>query len=95
MVIGGCSDDADPTAPGGGGNGTNYISGVIGSNHGHSVSITTAQIDAAGAVTLTLSGPHTHSVALTAGQVGEIGAGTQVAATSSSDSGHMHPVTFN
>ncbi len=92
VVLHGCGDDDDPVNPG---LPTGDVAGVIGANHGHAVAITGAQIDAQGAVTLILSGSHTHSVDLTAAQVGEIGAGNTVTATSSSNSGHSHPVTFN
>jgi len=94
VVLQGCSDDDDPVNPV---PGTGDVAGVIGSNHGHAVTITAAVIDAGGAVTLILSrgNGHTHSVALSAAQVGEIGAEKQVMATSSSDSGHSHSVTFN
>ena len=94
VVLHGCSDDDDPVAPV---LGTGDVAGVVGSNHGHNVAITEALINAGGAVTLILSqgNGHTHSVALTAVQVGEIGQGNRVGATSSSDNGHSHPVTFN
>jgi len=94
VVLHGCSDDDDPV---GITLGAGDVEGVVGINHGHSVAITAAVIDAAGAVTLILSrgNGHTHSVALSAAQVGEIGAGSQVMATSSSDDSHSHPVTFN
>ncbi len=93
VVLHGCGDDDNPVTPE---LGTGDVAGVIGSNHGHNVTITAALIDAGGAVTLILSrgNDHTHSVALSAVQVGEIGAGNQVTATSSSDGGHSHPVTF-
>ena len=92
VVLHGCSDDDGPAGPAGQGD----VAGAISANHGHSVVITAAQITAAGAVTLTLTGgAHTHTVALTAPQVGDIGAGTQVSVTSTSDSAHTHQVTFN
>ncbi len=92
VVLHGCSDDGGPTGPAGQGD----VAGVISANHGHSVVITAAQIDAGGAVTLTLTGAaHTHTVALTAPQVGDIGAGTQVSATSTTADAHTHLVTFN
>ncbi|MFT5233905.1 MAG: hypothetical protein ACI9UK_001492 [Candidatus Krumholzibacteriia bacterium] len=64
IALHGCSsygDDDNPTDPGSGGDGS--VSGSIGSNHGHSVAITSAQMMAGNAVTLTLSGGgHTHAV---------------------------------
>ncbi len=92
VVLHGCSDDGDPSGPAGQGD----VAGVISANHGHSVVITAAQITAAGAVVLTLTGAaHTHTVSLTAPQVGDIGAGAQVSVTSTNESAHTHQVTFN
>ena len=93
VVVQACSSDDDPGAPAGGTPGD--VAGVIGSNHGHAVTITEAQITAGGAVHLTMSGgTHVHTVDLTSGQAGEIGAGDPVTVTSSSDSGHDHGVSF-
>ncbi len=94
VVLHGCGDDDDPVSPP---LGTGDVAGAIGSNHGHSVTITAALIGAGNSVTLILSqgNGHTHSVALSAVQVGEIGTGNKVTATSSSGDGHTHPVTFN
>lgn len=92
VVVHACSGGGDPAAPGGQGD----VAGSISANHGHSVVITAAQITAAGAVVLTLTGAaHTHTVSLTAPQVGDIGAGTQVSVTSTNDNAHTHQVTFN
>ena len=95
VVVQACSsydDPGDPAPAAGDGD----VSGAIGSNHGHAVAITDAQIDAGNAVTLTLGGGgHAHSVSLTAEQVGDISAGTRVQATSTSGAGHTHSVTFN
>lgn len=85
----GSSDDSSPTC--------GAADCAISSNHGHTVEITQAQLDAASAVTLTLTvgNSHTHSLDLTAAEVQDIADGTTVSATSSSDSGHTHTVTFN
>ena len=94
VVVQACSSDDDPVAPAGGTPGD--VAGVIGSNHGHAVTITAAQITAGGAVTLDMTGgTHGHQVDLTALQVGEIGAGDPVTTPSTSDSGHSHTVIFN
>jgi hypothetical protein len=94
VVFWGCSDDDDPSAPN---PNPGDVVGRVGSNHGHSVAISGAQITAANAVTLTLSSGngHNHTVALDGAQVGTIGAGNSVTATSSSNSGHTHLVTFS
>jgi len=71
--------------------------GAVGSNHGHVATITSAQQQASGAVTLNIRGTadHDHSVDLAAGEVAQIAAATKVTKNSSSDSGHSHSVTFN
>jgi hypothetical protein len=94
VVVQACSDEDDPAAP----TGTNPgdVSGAVGTNHSHDVTITAAQISAGGAVTLAVTGgSHGHTIDLTAQQVGEIGAGNRVTTTTSQDSGHTHGVTFN
>ena len=93
VVVQGCSSDDDPTAPAAG---TGDITGTVGTNHGHAVVITSAQLDAGNSVTLGLSGGgHGHSVTLSAAQVSNVASGLQVQASSSSASGHSHGVTFN
>jgi hypothetical protein len=74
--------------------------GSISANHGHSVSITSAQLTAGGQLTLTLRGTtgvsdHTHSVDLTAAEVVSIRDGARVSKPSSTEDGHLHIVTFN
>ena len=71
--------------------------GTISANHGHTVTISAAQITAGGAVTATLTtgNGHTHTIDLTAAQVVSIGQNQQVAVVSTTDDGHNHTVTFN
>jgi hypothetical protein len=73
------------------------VSGAIGTNHGHTATVTGAQITAAGALSLNITGTatHPHTVALTGAQLQQIGSRQQVAVTSSTDAGHTHTVTFN
>ena len=89
---------ANPTPPPttGGGDKTAAISG----NHGHVCRITAAQMQAGGAVTLTLAGSvgtteHTHSVDLTAAEVTAVAANTRVSKNSTFGDAHDHVVTFN
>lgn len=95
--VSGCGEDGDGNPMDGGDDGD--VSGTVASSsgHTHAVSISSAQIDAANAVTLTLSNSagHVHQVSLSAEQVMDIGAGTRVTAVSTNDSGHTHAVTFN
>ncbi len=76
--------------------------GVVGANHGHSAVITAAQLTAANAVSLDISGSanHPHTVNLTDTEVGQIAGGTRVIKPSSNNDGsgfgsHTHTVTFN
>ena len=95
VALHGCGygDDDDPVAPN---IGPGDVAGSISANHGHSVKITDAQIDAGGAVALTLQGgTHTHTADLTAPQVAMVGAEQQVVVVSTASSGHTHQVTFN
>jgi hypothetical protein len=71
--------------------------GVIGTNHGHSVTLTAAQQQAGEAVTLTLTTGtgHTHTVDFNAQAVKDIAAGIRRDGTSSVDSGHYHSVSFS
>ena len=74
--------------------------GTISSNHGHAVRITAAQMQAGGAVTLSLGGSvgvpdHTHTVDLTAAEVASVTAGARVSKTSTTGDAHDHVVTFN
>lgn len=81
---------------------------TISANHGHAATVTSAALQAGGAVTLNIRGAadHDHTVALSQDQVRQIAAGTRVSTTSgegggSSDGyggttgGHSHTVTFN
>jgi hypothetical protein len=71
--------------------------GAISANHGHTVTITAAQLTAGGDVTLQLTegSGHTHSVSLTGGEVVQVRDNQKVAKESTSNSGHSHTVTFN
>jgi hypothetical protein len=92
---GGSSEPSTPTSPTPAASGN--VAGSITANHGHTATINSMQISAAGAITLDIQGTatHPHTVALTADEVRAIGARTRVSKTSSSDDGHTHMVTFN
>ena len=66
-------------------------------NHGHVATVTSAALQAGGAVSLNIRGSadHDHTVDLTTTEVGQVAGGTRVTKTSSSDAGHVHTVTFN
>ena len=71
--------------------------GAISSNHGHAATVTSAQITAAGGLTLAIQGTasHPHTVTLAGSEIAAIAASQRVSKESSSDNGHSHTVTFN
>jgi hypothetical protein len=71
--------------------------GTISANHGHTATITGAQLTAGGDLTiqLTQGDGHTHSVSLTGAEVVQIRGNQRVSKESSSTAGHSHTVTFN
>jgi hypothetical protein len=76
------------------------IQGSISANHGHSVRISAAQLQAGGALTLLFTEGfdpwnHTHFIGLTLNEVAQIRNGQRVSMTSSSSEAHTHNVTFN
>jgi hypothetical protein len=92
ITVTGCSED-DPAGPAKDGS----VSGTIANNHGHSVTITKAQIDAGGEVTLTFTGgAHSHTVTLAPAQVAMIksGAGVHSDCVSTTTEGHSHNLMF-
>jgi len=70
---------------------------TISANHGHTATITGAQLTAGGDLTveLTVGNGHTHTVGLTGAEVVQIRGNTRVAKESTTNSGHSHTVTFN
>jgi len=71
--------------------------GTVSNNHGHSAVITAAELTAAGALTIDISGSadHPHTVTLTADEVQQIGSSARVSKESTTDASHSHTVTFN
>ena len=91
---GGGGNPGSPTTPGG------DKAGAISANHGHSVTITSAELSAGGGLTLTLRGSagvavHIHTVDLSAAEVVSIREGARVSKASSTQEAHQHTVTFN
>ena len=80
---------------GGGGGGTcDDPTETIGSNHGHVLTVTAAEVRAGAEVTYHIMGTssHDHTVTITAAMFQSLGSGMTVSATSSS-TGHTHSVT--
>ncbi len=76
---------------------TGNVQGVVGTNHGHTATITSAQLTAGNALSFDITGTadHAHTVALTAAEVGQIAQNMNVQKTSTDNSAHTHSVTFN
>ena len=95
----GCgSSSSNPAGPTGGpAPGAGDKSGVISNNHGHTATITAAELTAGNAVNvlLTEGSGHTHHLGLTANEVAMVAANQRVSGQSTTDSGHSHTVTFN
>jgi hypothetical protein len=90
---GGSSSPAGPSAPAPPGGAAASVS----DNHGHTATLTSAEITGGASVTLQIRGvaDHPHTVVLTGPEINQIGAGGRVSKTSSTDVAHNHTVTFN
>ncbi len=96
ITVSGCSSDS-PMAPTPTPTPTDET-GVVGTNHGHTAVITSAQLTAGNMISLDITGAatHPHTVELSSGEVGQIANGTQVRSKdSTTNAGHSHTVIFN
>jgi hypothetical protein len=68
---------------------------AIGTNHGHTITVSLTDVNAAADKTYDITGssPHAHSVTVTAAQFAQIKGGTTLMITSTSGAGHTHAVT--
>lgn len=68
---------------------------TISANHGHALVVSKADITAAADKTydITGAGGHAHNVTITAANFASLAGNTSIMVTSSSGSGHTHPVT--
>ena len=93
VTMTGCGSDngAGPSFP------VTDRTGVVDRNHGHLVTVTSAQQLEGGNVVLNIQGSssHEHLLELTALDVVRIRAGIQVTKDSAVGRGHVHTVTFN
>lgn len=87
----GCGSPSAPTLA------TADSTGAVGNNHGHAVTISAAQLNEGGGVTLNIQGTssHDHVLELTALEVVRIRAGIQVVKDCGMMRSHVHTVTFN
>jgi hypothetical protein len=100
ITISGCGGGSSPApspSPTPNPNPSGDAAGSISGNHGHTAVITSAQLTAANAVQLNITGSatHPHTVEVTAAEVAQVAARQRVSKTSSTDDGHTHTVTFN
>lgn len=94
------SDDSAPATPpqsSGANCGTNGTSSSIGSNHGHTLVVSAADVTAGVEKTYNIQGnsAHPHTVTVSAAQFTTLQSNQQVTATSSNDSGHTHSITIS
>jgi hypothetical protein len=91
---------SDDTGGGGGGSGDCSASGGQNTdNHspGHAVTVTKADIDAAGTQSFSIRGKadHDHQITLTDAHFAKLKAGQSVSVASSATNGHQHDVTLS
>jgi hypothetical protein len=72
------------------------VGAVVGTNHGHVLTVSAADVTAGSAKTYTMTGgTHGHSVTVTAADFSKLKSAGQVTVTSTSDVGHSHSVTVS
>lgn len=101
-----CGGDTTPTPVSTGGAGTgggnanacadNAPTETIGSNHGHTLMVSQADVEAGTAKTYSIKGTsaHDHSVTVSAGDFTTLMAGNTVQGRSTTNSGHDHTITI-
>jgi hypothetical protein len=98
-VVSACGGGGNPPSPSPSPNpgGTNGITGTVTGNHGHTATITNAQLTAANAVSLDIRGgaDHPHTISLSANQVMQVAARQRVSVESTNEVAHTHTVIFN
>ena len=74
----------------------NDVTGAITGNHGHTATITAAQITAANTIALDIRGtaPHPHMVEITQAELRNLQNKQAVTKSSTTDNNHQHSVTF-
>lgn len=93
----GCSsdDDVTPTPPAvSTGNCNNGATGAIGTNHGHSLAVSAADVQAGVQKTYTIQGTsgHDHNITLSVANFTTLSTGTSVSVNSTAGGGHTHSV---
>jgi hypothetical protein len=88
-----CSSNKNPTTPP---TQVADVNGTVSANHGHIAVVAAAQITTGSAISLDIRGQatHPHTVSITAADLTSLKNRSTVTATSSTDNGHNHVVTF-
>ena len=88
--------DPDPN-PGAGNCLENGTDTAISANHGHSLTVSKADVEAGNEKTYTLTegNSHTHEITISQSQFASLKDNSSVSATSTTDSGHTHKVTVS
>ncbi|HWB81366.1 MAG TPA: hypothetical protein VG755_40665 [Nannocystaceae bacterium] len=102
VIATGCAADDDDGEDGadesGGGDCSGGATANIGTNHGHSASVSGADVAAGAAKSYDITGssPHSHMISLSAGDMATLAGGASVMVTSTSGGadGHTHAVTL-
>ena len=95
VAIAGCGDDGGAATPDAAPLTCGSPAAVIGGNHGHVLTVSMADVNAAAAKTYNIMGGslHDHTVMVTAAQFASLKTGTTLSITSSSDGTHTHTIT--
>jgi hypothetical protein len=97
LLLQGCGGGGDDPPPPPGGQSCGSSGTAIAGNHGHTLSIARADLDATTNQTYNITGTanHPHTVTLTPAQLQSLKAGQSVTVTSSTDASHEHAVTVS
>ena len=96
ITISGCGDDDSPSSPSPS-PAPGDRPGTISANHGHTGTISAAQLTAGNAISLDIRGQatHPHTVAISMAEMVQIAGSQRVSKESTTQEGHSHTVTFN
>ena len=94
------SDDSSPNPPPTGGNPDCLANGTnssIGSNHGHSITVSSADVNAGAEKTYNITGSsgHSHSVTVSAANFNTLKSNQQISVNSTTEDSHTHNVTIS
>ncbi len=102
ITISACGGGGSPSAPNNPPPTTNPPTpgdevGNVAANHGHTATITAAQLQAGNALSLDIRGSatHPHRIDVSGAEVVAIRGGQRVSVNSTTEDGHNHSVTFN